>query len=148
MSTAWIIVVAIFLVLLGNGFFSGSEIALLSAKRSKVEALIQQGSRRARKVKELQDSPDTFLAAVQIGVTLMGTLAGILGGYLASRYLEPVIAGSSVGRWLAPSMLAGGLVGAGIVYVELIMGELVPKALALRYTETVAIAVSRPISLM
>jgi putative hemolysin len=145
MTTAWIIVGAILLVLLGNGFFSGSEIALLSARRSKIEALIQQGSRGARKVKELQGNPDTFLATVQIGVTLMGTLAGILGGYLASKYLEPVLFGTRLAGWVAPSVIAGALVGAGIVYVELILGELVPKALALRFTETVAVAVAGPI---
>jgi putative hemolysin len=145
MSTAWIIVAAIFVILLGNGFFSGSEIALISARRSKIDTLIQQGSRGARKVKELQDNPDTFLATVQIGVTLMGTLAGILGGYLASRYLEPVLSRTWLAGWVAPPMIAGGLVGAGIVYVELILGELVPKALALRYTETVAVTVAFPI---
>jgi magnesium and cobalt exporter, CNNM family len=145
MSSAWLIAAAIFFVLLGNGFFSGSEIALLSARRSKIEGLIQQGSRGAAKVKELQDNPDTFLATVQIGVTLMGTLAGVLGGYLASRYLEPVFARTWLAGWLAPSMVAGALVGAGIVYVELILGELVPKALALRFTETVAVMVAWPI---
>ena len=108
MTAAWIIVGAILLVLLGNGFFSGSEIALISARRSRIEALIQQGSRGARKVKDLQDNPDTFLATVQIGVTFMGTLAGILGGYLASRYFEPVLAGTPLASWLAPSMVAGG----------------------------------------
>src|SRR6185503_8126283 len=145
MTGPWLIVVTILLVLLGNGFFSGSEIALISVKRSKIESLIQQGSRGARRVKELQDDPDTFLATVQIGVTLMGTLAGVLGGYLASRYVEPVFARTWLGGFLSPSVLAGGLVGAGIVYVELILGELVPKALALRFTETMAVAVGRPI---
>jgi len=148
MTEAWMIVGAILLVLLGNGFFSGSEIALISAKRSKIDSLIQQGSRAARKVKWLQDNPDTFLATVQIGVTLMGTLAGVLGGYLASRYLEPVFARTWLAGWVAASMIAGGLVGAGIVYVELILGELVPKALALRYTESVAVAVALPIRFM
>ena len=148
MTTAWLISGAILLVLLGNGFFSGSEIALLSARRSKIESLIEQGSRGAAKVKKLQDNPDTFLATVQIGVTLMGTLAGVLGGYLASRYLEPVFAKSWLAHWLAPSMIAGALVGGGIVYVELILGELVPKALALRFTETVASLVAWPVSLL
>jgi putative hemolysin len=148
MTPAWLIVGAIVLVLLGNGFFSGSEIALLSARRSRIEALIQQGSRGAQKVKALQEAPDTFLATVQIGVTLMGTIAGILGGYLASRYLEPLLSHGGLPSWLAPPMIAGALVGAGIVYVELILGELVPKALALLYTETVAVAVAWPVSFL
>ena len=144
---AWL-VAAIFLLLLGNGFFSGSEIALISARRSKVEGLIAQGSKAAQRVKELQDDPDTFLATVQIGVTLMGTLAGVLGGFLASRHLEPALAGWGLPRWLVPSMAAGAVVGGGIVYVELILGELVPKALALRFTETAALLVAWPIRLL
>jgi putative hemolysin len=135
-------------LLLGNGFFSGSEIALISARRSKIDALVAEGSRAAQRVKDLQNDPDTFLATVQIGVTLMGTLAGVLGGFLASRHLEPALASSGLPGWVAPGLAAGAVVGVGIVYVELILGELVPKALALRYTETVALLVSWPLRLL
>src|SRR5713101_8145563 len=137
--------IAIFLCLLGNGFFSGSEIAILSMRRSRVEQLIAEGSRGARWVKHLQDNMDRFLATVQIGVTLMGTLAGVIGGYLAKLYLEPVIARAAIAHWIAPAFAAAIVVGAGIVYVELIFGELVPKAIALRYTDTVALLVARPL---
>jgi len=143
-----LLVIAIFLCLLGNGFFSGSEIAVLSMRRSRVEQLIAEGSRGARWVKHLQDNMDRFLATVQIGVTLMGTLAGVLGGYLASRYFEPVIQRSAVMRWLPPALEAATLVGLAIVYVELILGELVPKALALRYTDTVAVIVAWPLDML
>jgi putative hemolysin len=148
MSDWALLVGAIFLLLLGNGFFSGSEIALISARRSKVEAEIAKGSKAAQRVKALQEDPDTFLATVQIGVTLMGTLAGVLGGYLASRHLEPVLAGLGLPAWLGPSMVAGAIVGGGIVYVELILGELVPKALAIRYSEHAAFLVSWPIRVL
>jgi len=146
MSEAGLLIGAIFLLLLGNGFFSGSEIALISARRSRIEAKVAEGSRAAQRVKRLQDDPETFLATVQIGVTLMGTLAGVLGGYLASRHLEPALAAGVLGQWILPSVAAGAIVGAGIVYVELILGELVPKALALRFTETVALVVAWPLS--
>lgn len=145
MGTPALLVVAIVLLLLGNGFFSGSEIALISVRRSRIESLAAQGSRGARKVKELLADPDTFLATVQIGVTLMGTLAGVLGGYLASRHVEPVLARLHLGPWLSPALGATLIVGGGIVYVELVLGELVPKALALRYTETVAVLVAWPL---
>jgi putative hemolysin len=141
------LIAAIFFCLLGNGFFSGSEIALLSAKRGEIEALINQGNHRAVRVKHLQDDPDTLLATVQIGVTLMGTLAGVLGGYLAKLYVEPVVARSAFGAWVAPAVAATIVVGAGIVYVELVLGELVPKAVALRYTTTVSLLVSGPVRL-
>jgi putative hemolysin len=143
-----LLIAAIFLLLLGNGFFSGSEIAIISASRARIEALIAEGSRGARRVKELQDDPDTFLATVQIGVTLMGTLAGVIGGYLASRHVEPGLERLGLPGWLVPSVIAGALVGGLIVFVELILGELVPKALALRFTETVAVLVAWPIRLM
>jgi putative hemolysin len=142
MSAPLLLLIAILVCLLGNGFFSGSEIAIISARRSRIEALIAEGSRAARRVKDLQDNLDHFLATVQIGVTLMGTLAGVLGGYLASRYLEPAFQGWSLATAVPAASAAGFVVGFGIVYVELILGELVPKALALRYTETMALLVS------
>jgi putative hemolysin len=148
MSDAWWLVAAIFLCLIGNGFFSGAEIALISVRRSRIEELIAKGSRAARRVKELQENPDTFLATVQIGVTFMGTLAGVLGGYLASRFIEPAIAATPVGVWVAPAFVATLVVGAGIVYVELVLGELVPKALALRFSDVVARIAAIPIHTM
>ncbi len=148
MSEAWLLVIAIFLLLLGNGFFSGSEIALITAKRSRIDAMAGEGSRAAKRVKSLQDDPETFLSTVQIGVTIMGTLAGVLGGYLGNDYLEPLLVPLGLPAWIAPAFVAGLLVGSGIVYVELILGELVPKALALRHSETVALMVALPISLM
>ena len=145
MSHVLLLVGVIFLLLLCNGFFSGSEIAVISMRRSKIEALVAQGRRSARRLKHLQEHIDDFLATAQIGVTFMGTLAGVLGGYLASLYVEPAIARTPVARWIAPAVAATFLVGMGIVYVELIFGELVPKALALRFTDTVALFVARPL---
>ena len=144
---AWL-VLAIFVFLIGNGVFSGSEIAVISARRSRVESLVAEGSRAARRLKHLQDNLDDFLATVQIGVTLMGTLAGVVGGYLAKLHVEPLLERWGVTAWVAPPLLAALVVGGGIVYVELILGELVPKALALRYTETVALLVARPLDVM
>ena len=148
MSEWLIIVIAIGLLLLGNGFFSGSEIAVISARRSRIEALCAEGSRAARRVRDLQDGMDRFLATAQIGVTICGTLAGVLGGYLASRHLDPLLEGSAVSRFLPSAFEAALLVGIAIVYFELILGELVPKALALKYTESVALLVSWPFTIM
>jgi putative hemolysin len=148
MSDPGWLILAIFFFLLGNGLFSGSEIAVISARRSRVEALVAEGSRAARRLKHLQDNLDDFLATVQIGVTLMGTLAGVVGGYLAKLYVEPLLEQWGVTVWVAPALLATLIVGSGIVYVELILGELVPKALALRYTETIALIVARPLDVM
>jgi putative hemolysin len=148
MSEGVFFVLSIVLCLLGNGFFSGSEIAVITARKSRIEALIAEGSRAARRVKDLQDNMDQFLATAQIGVTVMGTLAGILGGFFASRHLEPLLHHPVVAGWLPPAFEATFIVGLAIVYLELVVGELVPKALALRYTETVALLVSFPFTLM
>jgi len=148
MSEAWLLVLAIVFLLLGNGFASGSEIAIISAKRGKIEALVTEGSKAAARVKKLQEDPDSFLATVQIGVTVCGTLAGVLGGYLAKGHIEPFLHKAGLPDWAAPTLLATLLVGGGIVYVELILGELVPKALAVRYSETVAMLVSWPVAMM
>jgi len=148
MSEAGLLIIAIFFLLLGNGFFSGSEIAIISARRSKIESLINEGSRAARRVKKLQEEPDTFLATVQIGVTLCGTLAGVLGGYLASLHIQPVLEKSAWARWIAPGLEATVIVGLAIVYIELILGELVPKAFAIRFSETIALLVSAPIAFL
>jgi putative hemolysin len=148
MSDPLLIVAAIVILLLGNGFFSGSEIAIISSRRSRIERMADQGNRAAQRVRELQDHMDRFLATVQIGVTVCGTLAGVLGGVLVSRHLEPMLAGGGLAQFLPAALVASSAVGLGIVYVELILGELVPKALALRYTERIALMVSGPFRLM
>jgi putative hemolysin len=148
MTEPLFIAASIVLLLLGNGFFSGGEIAIISARRSRIDGLVEQGSRAAARVKGLQDNMDQFLATVQIGVTVCGTLAGVLGGVLASRHIEPALAGASLSRVVPPALVASALVGVAIVYVELVLGELVPKALALRYTETIALLVSAPFRFM
>jgi putative hemolysin len=148
MNEPLLIVLAIVVMLLGNGLFSGSEIAIISARRSRIDRLAEQGSRAAGRVRELQDNIDRFLATVQIGVTVFGTLAGVLGGLLVSRYLEPQLALGPIARFLPPALVASGAVGIGIVYVELVLGELVPKALALRYSERIALIVSGPFLMM
>jgi putative hemolysin len=148
MSEPVFLVASILVLLLGNGFFSGSEIAVIAARRSRIEALIEEGSRSAARVKALQDSRDRFLATVQTGVTATGILAGVLGGLLAARHLAPEVEPLSVSRWVPPLLLAGATVGLAIVYVQLVIGELVPRALALRYTETLALLVSAPLQLL
>jgi putative hemolysin len=148
MSEQGFLIASIFLCLLGNGFFSGSEIAVISARKSRIEALIAEGSRAARKLKLLREHIEHFLATVQIGVTVMGTLAGVLGGYLAKDYVEPAVAKSAVALWVSPTLVSTIIVGGAIVYVELILGELVPKAVALRFTDQVALLVSQPLEFL
>lgn len=144
----WLEAVLIFLLILANGFFSGSEIAIVSVRRSRIDQLIEQRHTSARVVARLKDDSDRFLATVQIGVTLVGSLASALGGVSAIKYLEPIFRQSGIAllqEW--SEFLALGIVVVVISYLSLVLGELVPKSLALRHPDRIACAVARPLDL-
>ncbi len=129
----------IFFLILVNGFFSASEIALISLRKSRVRHLVKTGSTAARRVQKLQEEPERFLATVQIGVTLIGTLASALGGVIAVERIKPVLGGIPV-EFIqkAAEPIALVIVVMVITYITLVAGELVPKSLAIRYSEQVA----------
>ena len=139
---------AIFFFLLGNGFFSGAEIALISARKAALRKKTEEGSRGARLAEYLREEPERFLATVQIGVTVCGTLAGVCGGYLASRHFEPWLEAAGLPEWAPAALTASVAVSFIIVYIEMVLGELVPKALALRFAVPIASVVAVPISVM
>ena len=148
MSDLALIVGAIFLLLLGNGFFSGSEIALISARKAALRKRADEGSRGARVAEYLREEPERFMAAVQIGVTVCGTLAGVCGGWLASRYLEPTLDLLGMPYWAPAAITASVVVSVIIVYVEMVIGELVPKAIAIRFAAPIAATVAIPVSVI
>lgn len=126
-------------LILANGFFSGAEMAIVASRRGRLRALADQGDRRARAALELANSPDRFLPTVQIGITLVGTLAAAYGGdslvsalaaWIADR-APPAIAG--VARPIALTVFV-----LLLSFVTLLLGELVPKRLALRRAESFA----------
>ena len=84
------ILLILFLVLV-NGFFSASEIALISLRKSRVRHLVKSGNVRARRVQRLQEDPERFLGTVQIGVTLVGSLASAIGGVIAVVHIKPLL---------------------------------------------------------
>src|SRR6266540_1048047 len=92
----WFEAVLIALLILANGFFSGSEIVIVSVRRSRVDQLIEQGHPAAQVVGRLKDDSDRFLATVQIGMTLVGSLASAIGGASAVEYLEPIFRQSGI----------------------------------------------------
>lgn len=132
---------AIFVLILINGFFSASEIALISLRKSRVRQLSKSGARHAERVLKLQEDPERFLATVQIGVTLVGSFASALGGVIAIERLKPFFRSLPL-EFLrgAAEPLSVGIVVAIITYVTLVAGELVPKSLAIRYSERIAFA--------
>lgn len=133
-----------------NGLFAGAEIAVVSARRSVLQARAKSGDRRAAAVLRLKADPDRFLATVQIGVTLVGTMASAVGGVAAIERLEPLLLAVAPLPWLRElaEPLAVGTVVFTIAYLSLVVGELVPKSLALRHAETIAMRVARPVELL
>ncbi len=132
--------VILFLILL-NGFFAASEIALISLRKSRVRHLVKSGNLTAKRIQKLQEEPERFLATVQIGVTMISTLAATLGGVIAIETIKPVVAAAPVDFIRkAAEPIAVGVVVTVITYVTLVIGELVPKSLAIRYSERIAFA--------
>lgn len=137
-----------FLILL-NGFFAAVEIALISVRKSRVRHLAKAGSAAARRVQRLQEKPERFLATVQIGVTLIGSLAGAIGGAAAVENIKPIFLALPF-EFLqsAAEPLAIGLVVSVITYFSIVAGELVPKSLAIRYAEEIAFFAAGPIDFL
>ena len=98
----WLEPIVIFFLILANGFFAASEIAMIAMRKSRIDALLERGVRSAAVVARLKEDPDRFLATVQIGVTVISTFASAIGGAAASGYLKPQIAAlpfSFAARW-------------------------------------------------
>ena len=146
MTAAVELAVILFLIAL-NGVFSMSELALVSSRRARLAVLERKGIAGARAARLLAEDPQRFLPTVQIGVTLVGTLAGTVGGARLAAQLAPALARIP---HMAPAAegVALALVVLGITYLTLVLGEFVPKQLALRRPELVAIQFARPVALL
>jgi len=133
--------VLILILILANGFFAASEIAVISAREARLQTTADAGNQRAAKALRLQRKPGVFLATVQVGITLVATLASAVGGVEAARWLAPLLAEIN---WLAPyaEQIALGVVVLIISYATLLLGELVPKRLAIRQPERLAMSVA------
>ncbi len=124
-----------------NGVFALSELAVVSARRSKLKAMADAGRKGAKSALALVDDPGRFLSSVQIGITLVGILAGAFSGATLGVKLENALMDQGVSRDVAEAVGLGVVIVA-ITYLSLIIGELVPKNLALRNPEKIACAVA------
>jgi putative hemolysin len=133
----------IFLLIIANGAFALSELALVSARRARLKHLADRGDPRAQAALTLKENPDQLLATAQIGITLIGILTGAFGGATLSKpladYLQRFPGVDSYAETLAFVVVVF-----SITYFSLVMGELVPKRIALNDPERFAIAVARP----
>lgn len=130
------IIVIIGLVLL-NGLLAMSEMAIVASRKSKLQFLAESGSRRSALALKLAEKPENLLSAVQIGITLIGIMAGVVGGATIADRLAVYLATVS---WLQAyaTIVAGFIVVGGITFVSLVLGELVPKRIALSNPEKIA----------
>src|SRR5687767_11361397 len=136
-------ILIVFAFLLANGLFAGSEIAVLTVRKTRLRELIRRKDKRALAVKALRDQPERFLATVQIAITTVGTAAAAFGGAKLEHSLRPKFEAIGLG---AGASLAAVIVL--IVFLELVVGELVPKSLALRYSDRYSFFVGRPLLLL
>lgn len=138
MSTRIVIeIILILLLVVANGIFAMAEIAIVSARKARLRARSDAGHRGAAVALELAERPDEFLATVQIGITLVGILAGVFGGATIAEELGTYWNETT---WIAPhgETLALGVVVLGITYLSLVIGELVPKRIALTNPEGIS----------
>jgi len=134
-------IVIILLLILTNGLFAMSEMAIVSARKNRLQQKAEDGDKGAAKALELAENPNRFLSTVQIGITLIGILSGAFGGATIAEQI-----GLEIKKipWLAPYSegIGVGIVVLTITYLSLVLGELVPKRLALNGAEKVSAAIS------
>ena len=146
LDSIWLGATVIFLLILANGFFAAAEIAVIATRRTRTDHVEGRGARSAAALNRLKEEPDRFLATVQIGITFVSTLASAIGGAGAIQLLEPRIQSLPipyVQTWGNYAAIL--IVVLPIAYLSLVLGELVPKSLALRFSERIASFVALPI---
>jgi putative hemolysin len=147
MGGVWVEIGIILLLVLANGVFAMSEISVVTSRKIRLQQRAEEGDHRARLALDLAQAPEQFLSTVQVGITLVGVLAGAYGG---ARLSEPLAFWLSGFPAIAPyaNGVALGVVVACITTLSIILGELVPKSIGLRYPESIASWVARPMMML
>ena len=143
MTNVVIQILLILVLILVNGVLAMSETAVVSSRKARLQQRAEDGDERAQEVLKLANDPSDFLSTVQIGITLVGILSGAFGGATVAQYLENWM---KTIPWLAPyaASLSLALVVIVITYLSLVIGELVPKQLALFNPEDVSSRIAGP----
>jgi CBS domain containing-hemolysin-like protein len=126
---------AVAVLILLNAYFVAAEYGLVTARKTRIQELEQQGNKRARAVLRIVADPPRFIAAMQLGVTATSLAIGALGEQALARVFDPILA----------SVIAFALAFLIITFLHVVVGELVPKGVALGHSETTALAVSAPV---
>lgn len=140
-------VLIIFFLILVNGVFAMSEIALVSAKRMRLQHQADQGNASAAAALLLVDSPSRSLSTIQIGITLIGIFMGAFGEASIVTHFAPVLEDFGLSEQTA-RIVAMSTVVIGITFFSLIFGELVPKRIAMNHAEAIATFMARPMTIL
>jgi putative hemolysin len=139
-------VLLIVILILLNGYLAGTEIAVVTARKSHIKQMAESGKRNAKIFLKLKEEPDRFLATIQIGITVVGVLASAVGGAMAIEVIKPALQGVPIKAIsIVAEPIAIGIVVTIITYFSLIFGELVPKSIALTHPETIGLWTARSI---
>ena len=141
------IFIILFLILIFiNAYFSAAEIALVSVKKFRIQDEANKGSKKARQILDILKNPDGYLSSIQVGITLVGIIEGLYGGEVLEAYLEPKLASWGMSLWLSHALSI--VVGIGsITYITIVIGELLPKSIALQHPQKTALSLSPSFSL-
>lgn len=140
------ILIILFLILL-NGVFSMSEIALISARKNRLETAAKKGNKNAKAALDLANSPNTFLSTVQIGITLIGILTGIYSGDKITHDVQKFVGSFEIFKMHSQSISVG-IVVVVLTFFSLVLGELLPKRIGLNHPEAIAKAVAIPMKVV
>jgi putative hemolysin len=140
------ILIILFLIIL-NGVFSMSEIALISARKNRLETAAKKGNKNAQIALDLANSPNKFLSTVQIGITLIGILTGIYSGDKISHDVEEFVLGFEMVKPFAQPISVV-IVVVVLTFFSLVLGELLPKRIGLNHPEAIAKAVAFPMKII
>jgi putative hemolysin len=134
------------LLILLNGYLAGTEIAVVTARKSHIKQMAESGNKSAKIFLKLKENPDRFLATIQIGITGVGVLASAVGGAAAVKVIKPALQAIPIKTLsLAAEPISIGIVVVIITYFSVIFGELVPKSIALMHPETIGLWTARAI---
>lgn len=147
MSDIWIEILIILLLILFNGLFAMAEIAIISGRKARLQQLADEGDTSAKAALDLANSPGDFLSTVQVGITLVGILAGAFGGATIAKEVAPYLAGfPAIAQY--SELISIVIVVIPITYLTIVVGELVPKRIGLNNAEHIGRMIASPMRLL
>lgn len=149
MDTFFTEIIIVLILILCNGFFSGAELAVISLRKTRIKQLVKEGNRRAILAEKILTNPENFLATVQVGITLVSTIASAFAGSKIADEISPYLENFP---WLFISenaeVFSFILIVLAITYLSIVLGELIPKSLGIKYSEKFSLIIVYPLYLL